>query len=113
MAPAPGTPFENSHPARLNPPTEKIISVEVNNQRIIRRRFNCFCVVKAACLDLAFPFILNIIVGYSFVADAKILSLITERGFVEDLYWGSQGMSLLNVQAPMTIIEDLCSAGEI
>jgi len=56
---------------------------------------------------------LNNIVGYSFVADAKILSLITERGFLEDLYWGFPGVSLLNVQAPMTIIEDLCSAGEI
>jgi hypothetical protein len=113
VAPAPGTPFENSHPARLNPPTEKIISVEVNNQRIIRRRYNCFCAVKAACLDLAFLFILNISVGYSFVADAKILSLITERGFIEDLYWGFQEKSLRKVQTPMTIIEDLCSAGEI
>jgi len=56
---------------------------------------------------------LNIIVGYSFVADAKILSLITERGFIEDLYWGFQGKSLLNVQASMTTIEDVCSAGEI
>jgi len=27
-------------------------------------------------------------VGYSFVADAKILSLITERGFIEDLILG-------------------------
>jgi hypothetical protein len=113
VAPAPGTPFENSHPARLNPPTEKIISVEVNNHRIIRRRFNCFCVVKAAGLDLALPFILNIIVGYSFVADAKILSHIMERGFIEDLYWGFQEKSLRKVQTPMTIIEDLCSAGEI
>src|SRR5262245_8208539 len=93
VAPAPGTPFENSHPARLNPPTEKIISVEVNNQRIIRRRFNCFCVVKVAGLDLAFPFILNSIVGYSFVADAKILSHTMERGFIEDLYWGFQELS--------------------
>jgi hypothetical protein len=101
VAPAPGTPFENSHPARLDTPTEKIISVEVNNHFIIRPRFNCFCAVKAARLDLAFLFILNIIVGYSFVADAKILSLITERGFIEDLYWGFQGESLLNVQAPM------------
>jgi hypothetical protein len=113
VAPAPETPFENSHPARLKPPTEKIISVEVKNHRIIRRRFNCFCVVKAARLDLAFLFILNIIVGYSFVADAKILSLITERGFIEDLYWGFQGKSLLNVQASMTTIEDICSADEI
>src|SRR5262245_13335762 len=113
VAPAPGTPFENSHPARLNPPTEKIISVEVNNQRITRRRFNCFCVVKVARLDLAFLSILNIVVGYSFVADAKILSLITERGFIEDLYWGIQIMSLLNVHATMTTIEDVCSAGEI
>jgi len=88
VAPAPGTPFENSHPARLNPPTEKIISVEVNNHLIIRRRFNCFCVVKVAGLDLAFLSSLNIMVGYSFVADAKILSLITERGFIEDLILG-------------------------
>jgi len=36
-----------------------------------------------------------------------------ERGFIEDLYWGFQEKSLLKVQAPMTIIEDLCSAGEI
>jgi hypothetical protein len=92
-APAPGTPFENSHPARLNPPTEKIISVEVNNHRIIRRRFNCFCVVKLAGLDLAFPFILNIVVGYSFVADAKIQSHTMERGLIEDLYWGFQELS--------------------
>jgi hypothetical protein len=77
VAPAPGTPFDNSHPARLNPPTEKIISVEVNNHRIFRRRFNCFCAVKVAGLDLTIPFTLNLIVGYSFVADAKILSLIT------------------------------------
>jgi len=88
VAPAPGTPSENSHPARLNPPTEKIISVEVNNQRFIRRRFNCFCVVKVAGLDLAFLFILNLIVGRYFVADAKILSPIMERGFIEDLYRG-------------------------
>ena len=66
-----------------------------------------------AGLDLAFPFILNIIVGYSFVADAKILSQTMERGFIEDLYWGFQEKSLLKVQAPMTIIEDLCRAGEI
>jgi hypothetical protein len=89
VAPAPGTPFENSHPTRLNPPTEKIISVDVNNHCIIRRRLNCFCAVKAARLDLAFLFILNIIVGYSFVADAKILSLITERGFIERIYTGA------------------------
>jgi hypothetical protein len=86
VAPAPGTPFENSHPARLNPAPEKMISVEVSNHRIIRRRFNCFCVVKVAGLDLAFLFISNLIVGYSFVADAKILSLITERGFIDGLY---------------------------
>src|SRR5215831_13907996 len=85
-APAPGTPFENSHPARLNPAPVKRISVEVNNHRIIRRRFNCFCVVKVAGLDLAFLFILNLIVGYSVVADAKILSLITERGVIDGLY---------------------------
>jgi len=113
VAPTPGTPVENSHHARLNPPTEKLISAEVNNHRIIRLRFNCFCVVKAARLDPAFLSILNIIVGYSFVADAKILSLRTERGFIEDLYWGFQGKSLLNVQASMTTIEDVCSAGEI
>jgi len=113
VATAPGTPFENSHPARLNPPTEKIISVEVNNHRIIRRRFSCICVAKVAGLDLAFLFILNIILGYSFVADAKILSLIMERGFIEDFYWGFLEKSLLKVQTPMTIIEDLCSAGEI
>jgi len=64
-------------------------------------------------LDLAFLFILNIIVWYSFVADAKILSLITERGFIEDLYWGFQEKGLLKVQVPMTISEDVCSAGEI
>jgi hypothetical protein len=113
VAPAPGTPSENSHPARLKPPTEKIISVEVSNHRIIRRRFNCCCLVKAAGLDLAFLFILNIIVGYSFVADAKILSLRMERGFIEDLYWGFQEKSLLKVQAHMIISEDVCGAGEI
>jgi hypothetical protein len=47
------------------------------------------------------------------VADAKILSLKMERGFIEDLFWGLQEKSLFKVQAPMTIIEGLCSAGEI
>jgi hypothetical protein len=85
LAPAPGTPFENSHPARLNPAQEKIISVDVNNHCFIRRRFICFCVVKVAGLDLEFLFNLNLIVGCSFGVDAKILSLIRERGFIEVL----------------------------
>jgi hypothetical protein len=38
-----------------------------------------------AGLDLAFLFNLNLIVGCSFGVDAKILSVITERGFIEDL----------------------------
>jgi hypothetical protein len=86
VAPAPGTPAENSHPARLTPATEKIISVEVNNQRFIRRRFNCFCVVKVAGLDLACLFNLNLIVGRSFGVDVKIQSLKTVRGFIDGLY---------------------------
>jgi hypothetical protein len=86
VAPAPGTPFENSHTARLNPATEKIISVEVNNHRVIRRRFNCFCVGIVVGLDLAFLFNLNLILGCSFRVDAKIQSLITERGFIDGLY---------------------------
>jgi hypothetical protein len=88
-APAPGIPFDNSHlpgPAKLNPATEKIISVEVNNQRLILRRFNCFCVVELAYLDLTFLFTLNLIVGCSFGVDTKMLSLITERGFIGGLY---------------------------
>jgi hypothetical protein len=79
VAPAPGTPFENSHPARLNPTPEKMISVEVNNNHFSCRRFNRLCVVKVAGLDLAFLFILNVIVRYSFAADVKILSLITDN----------------------------------
>src|SRR5215475_4766194 len=65
-APAPEILFDNSHPARLNPATEKIISVEVNKRRIIRRRFKCFCVVEGAGLDTKFLFTLNLIVGRSF-----------------------------------------------
>jgi hypothetical protein len=61
-----------------------------------------------AGLDLAFLFILNLIVGRPFVADAKVQSLIwstalLERGFIEDVYWGFQDKSLPKVQAPMTI----------
>src|SRR5215831_1157025 len=84
-APAPGIPFDNSHlpePARLNPATEKIISVEVSNQRLLRRRSNCFCAVELAYQDLTFLFTLNLMVGCSFGADTKILSLITERCFI-------------------------------
>src|SRR5215471_1380359 len=65
-APAPETLFDNSHPARLNPAAEKIISVEVNKRRIIRRRFKCFCVVEVVGLDTEFLFTLNLIVGRSF-----------------------------------------------
>src|SRR5215813_10652172 len=65
-APAPEILFDNSHPARLNPATEKIITVEVNKRSIIRRRFKCFCVVEGASLDTEFLFTLNLIVGRSF-----------------------------------------------
>ena len=73
VAPALGIRFENSHPARLNPVMEKRISVEVNNHRIIRGRFNCFWVVEGVGLDRAFLFILNLIVRCSIGEVAKIL----------------------------------------
>jgi hypothetical protein len=64
-------------------PTDKTICVVVNNQRFIRWRLNCFCVVKVAGLDLAFLLILNLIVGCSFGVDTKIQSLVTERGIID------------------------------
>src|SRR5215475_1087555 len=83
-APAPGIPFDNSHlpgPARLNPAMEKIISVEVNNQRLLRRRFNSFCEVELAYHDLTFLFTLNLIVGRSFGVETKTLSPVTGAAY--------------------------------
>jgi hypothetical protein len=79
VAPAPETPFENSHPTILNPTPKKTVSVEANNHHFTCRRFKRLCVVKVAGFDLAFPLILNRIVGYSIAADIKILSLITDK----------------------------------